>query len=92
MAQLFGFLSARFGVNQYVMHAIYFAASIAAGVLAAKLVEIPILNLRERLTPAAIARTPLAAEEPAARRGAEDTGFGHGIGPLPGGRGPETVA
>lgn len=52
MAQAFASLAPRFPmVNQYVLHALYFATSIAAGVLASKLVEVPILKLRERLLP-----------------------------------------
>ena len=38
-------------VNAYVLHAIYFATSLVAGVAASKLVEIPCLKLRERLFP-----------------------------------------
>jgi len=54
MAQAFASLAPRFPmVNQYVLHALYFATSIAVGVLAAKLVEVPILKLRERLLPPA---------------------------------------
>jgi peptidoglycan/LPS O-acetylase OafA/YrhL len=52
MAQVFASLAPRFPmVNQYVLHALYFATSIAIGVLASKLVEAPILKLRERLLP-----------------------------------------
>ena len=60
MAQLFASVASRFAmVNQYALHAIYFATSIAVGVLASKLVEIPILKLRERLSP------PSASEQDA---------------------------
>jgi len=39
------------GVNPFALHAVYFAACIAVGVAASKLVEIPGLRLRERLSP-----------------------------------------
>jgi peptidoglycan/LPS O-acetylase OafA/YrhL len=53
MAQAFSSLAPRFAhVNEYVLHAIYFTASIAVGILASKLVELPILKMRERLFPA----------------------------------------
>lgn len=52
MAQIFAAIAARFGmVNQYLLHALYFAASIVVGVATSKLVEIPVLKLRERLFP-----------------------------------------
>ncbi len=52
LAQLFSWLAPRFGpVNQYLLHALYFTACIAAGVVASWLVEIPLLKLRERLSP-----------------------------------------
>jgi peptidoglycan/LPS O-acetylase OafA/YrhL len=52
MAQTFASVATRFAmVNQYALHAIYFATSIAVAVLASKLVEMPILKLRERLFP-----------------------------------------
>jgi len=55
MAQIFVSLASRFAmVNEYVLHAIYFATSIAVGVLASKLVEMPILKLRERLFPPSV--------------------------------------
>jgi peptidoglycan/LPS O-acetylase OafA/YrhL len=54
MAQIFAAIATRFGmVNQYLLHALYFAASIVVGVATSKLVEIPVLKLRERLFPAA---------------------------------------
>jgi peptidoglycan/LPS O-acetylase OafA/YrhL len=52
LAQLFGSLAPRFGtVNQYLLHAVYFTACVIVGVVTSKLVEIPILKLRERLSP-----------------------------------------
>lgn len=52
MAQVFGALARRFSnVNQYALHAIYFAATIVVGVALSKLVEIPVLKLRDRLFP-----------------------------------------
>jgi len=52
MAQVFASLASRFpSVNQYVLHAVYFAISIVVGVVSSKLVEIPVLKLRERLFP-----------------------------------------
>ena len=53
MAQLFAFLAPRSGVNQYVLHAIYFGTTIALAVGVSKLVELPALRLRERLIPVA---------------------------------------
>jgi peptidoglycan/LPS O-acetylase OafA/YrhL len=54
MAQVFGALARRLGtLNPYVLHAIYFGTTIAVAVTLSKLVEIPILRLRERLFPAA---------------------------------------
>jgi peptidoglycan/LPS O-acetylase OafA/YrhL len=56
LAQLFAVLAPRFGmVNQYLLHAIYFAATMALGVALSKLVELPALRLRERLFPVASA-------------------------------------
>jgi peptidoglycan/LPS O-acetylase OafA/YrhL len=53
MAQFFGFLARRFGgVNQYLLHAVYFASTVVVAVVLSKLVEIPVLRLRERLFPA----------------------------------------
>lgn len=53
LAQLFAFLAPRFGmVNQYLLHAVYFATTMAVGVATSKLVELPALRLRERLFPA----------------------------------------
>ena len=55
MAQVFGFLASRFPtVNAYILHAIYFTLSIAVGVGFSKLVEMPILRLRERLSPSPV--------------------------------------
>ncbi len=52
LAQFFAFLAPRFGmVNQYLLHAIYFATTVALGVMLSKLVELPALRLRERLFP-----------------------------------------
>lgn len=52
MAQLFVTQAGRFGaINQYLWHAIYFAASMAVGIGASKLVELPILKIRERIVP-----------------------------------------
>ncbi len=52
MAQVFASLASRFpSVNQYILHAIYFAASVVVGVVSSRLVEIPVLKLRERLFP-----------------------------------------
>jgi peptidoglycan/LPS O-acetylase OafA/YrhL len=67
LAQVFGALAKHLGgVNQYLLHAIYFATTIVVGVLTAKLVEIPALKLRERLFPAAVPAQPVQALEPAA--------------------------
>jgi peptidoglycan/LPS O-acetylase OafA/YrhL len=53
LAQVFGALARHVGgINQYLLHAIYFATTIVVGVVTAKLVEIPALKLRERLLPA----------------------------------------
>ncbi len=52
MAQVFASLASRLPmVNQYILHAVYFATSIVIGVVSSKLVEIPVLKLRERLFP-----------------------------------------
>ena len=56
LAQVFAWLSSRWGgVNQYLLHAIYFATCIAVGVLTSKLLERPVLRIRERLFPPATA-------------------------------------
>jgi peptidoglycan/LPS O-acetylase OafA/YrhL len=70
MAQAFSSLAPRFAhVNEYVLHAIYFTTSIAVGILASKLVELPILKLRERLFPA-----PALGVDSRPSYGAETTG------------------
>ncbi len=52
LAMVFAALAVRFNmVNQYALHAVYLAASIAAGITASKLVEIPVLKMRERFFP-----------------------------------------
>jgi peptidoglycan/LPS O-acetylase OafA/YrhL len=52
LAMVFPALALRFNmVNQYALHLVYIAASIAAGVAASKLLEIPVLKMRERLFP-----------------------------------------
>jgi peptidoglycan/LPS O-acetylase OafA/YrhL len=52
LAQVFAGIASRYPtVNPYLLHAIYFATSLVAGVAASKLVEIPCLKLRERLFP-----------------------------------------
>lgn len=59
MAQVFGALARRFGtVNPYLLHAIYFSTTIVVAVTLSKLVEIPVLRLRERLFPAAVMPSP----------------------------------
>jgi peptidoglycan/LPS O-acetylase OafA/YrhL len=56
LAQVFGWLAPKVGgVNPYLLHAVYFATCIVAGVTSSKLVELPLLKLRERLSPAAAA-------------------------------------
>jgi peptidoglycan/LPS O-acetylase OafA/YrhL len=58
MAQLFGSLAVRFGmVNQYVLHAVYFTATIVIGVGLSRLVEMPVLRLRERIAPAPVSES-----------------------------------
>ena len=53
LAQLFSFLAPKLGmVNQYLLHAIYFATTVALGVALSKLIELPVLRLRERIFPA----------------------------------------
>jgi peptidoglycan/LPS O-acetylase OafA/YrhL len=53
MAQVFGSIASRLpAVNEYVLHAVYFATSMAVGILASKLVERPILKLRDFVWPA----------------------------------------
>jgi peptidoglycan/LPS O-acetylase OafA/YrhL len=55
MAQVFGALARRYGmVNQYLLHAIYFLSTLAVAVMLSKLVEMPVLKLRERLFPSPI--------------------------------------
>jgi peptidoglycan/LPS O-acetylase OafA/YrhL len=55
LAQAFAGLASRFpAVNPYLLHAIYFMTSIVTGVVASKLVEIPVLRLRERLFPPSV--------------------------------------
>lgn len=55
MAQVFAALASRFAmINQYVLHAIYFTTSIVIAVVLSKLVEVPVLRLRERLFPAPV--------------------------------------
>jgi peptidoglycan/LPS O-acetylase OafA/YrhL len=55
LAQMFGALARRYNmVNQYVLHAIYFAATIVVAVVFSKLLEIPVLRLRERLFPSPV--------------------------------------
>ena len=52
LAMVFTSLAVRFSmVNQYALHAIYIASSIAMGIAASKLVEIPVLKMRERFFP-----------------------------------------
>jgi peptidoglycan/LPS O-acetylase OafA/YrhL len=52
LAMVFTALAVRFNmVNQYALHAVYLAASIATGITASKLVEIPVLKMRERFFP-----------------------------------------
>jgi peptidoglycan/LPS O-acetylase OafA/YrhL len=52
LAMVFTALAVRLNmVNQYALHLVYLAASIAAGVTASKLVEIPVLKMRERFFP-----------------------------------------
>lgn len=52
MAQVFMNLSMKFPqVNQYLMWACYFASSVIAGVALSRLVEIPVLTLRQRFFP-----------------------------------------
>jgi peptidoglycan/LPS O-acetylase OafA/YrhL len=58
MAQIFVTQASRFQVNQYLWHAIYFAASMAVGIAASKLVELPILRMRERIVPLANSSEP----------------------------------
>ncbi|HLX44588.1 MAG TPA: acyltransferase [Bryobacteraceae bacterium] len=58
-AQVFSTLASRFlTVNQYVLHAAYLTASIAIAVCLSKLIEIPVLRLRERLFPAPASGQP----------------------------------
>ena len=67
LAMLFSGISARFGVvNQYGLHAVYFATTIAVGVASAEMVEIPILKLRERLFPLNAPSTQIQFQEPVA--------------------------
>jgi peptidoglycan/LPS O-acetylase OafA/YrhL len=55
MAQFFAAISGKFGaINQYLLHAIYFGSSIFVGIAMSKLVEIPVLKLRERFFPAPV--------------------------------------
>lgn len=62
LAQYFAFVARHFPwINQYVLHAIYFATSIAVGVATSKLVEIPILKLREKFWPSPA--TPVASAQ-----------------------------
>jgi peptidoglycan/LPS O-acetylase OafA/YrhL len=52
MAQIFQAVATRYGmINQYVLHAVYFATTIVVAVILSKLVEIPALRLRELLFP-----------------------------------------
>jgi peptidoglycan/LPS O-acetylase OafA/YrhL len=52
LAMVFTALAVRFSmVNQYALHAIYLATSIAVGIAVSKLVEIPVLKMRERIFP-----------------------------------------
>ena len=62
---LFSAIAARFGfVNQYGLHAVYFATTIAVGVASAEMVEIPILKLRERLFPLSAESPQMEFQEP----------------------------
>jgi peptidoglycan/LPS O-acetylase OafA/YrhL len=62
LAQLFSFLAPKFGmVNQYLLHAIYFGTTVALGVVLSKLVELPVLRLRERIFPTSVEPKPQAA-------------------------------
>jgi peptidoglycan/LPS O-acetylase OafA/YrhL len=59
LAQLFAYFAGRWGmVNQYVLHAIYFATTVALAVALSKLVELPALRLRERLFPRDVQPAP----------------------------------
>src|SRR6202049_1344431 len=59
LAVIFVFISHQHPkVNHYLLHVIYFALSIVIGVVSAKLIEIPVLKLRERLCPVKISRAP----------------------------------
>ena len=52
LAQAFAGIASRYpSVNPYLLHAVYFMTSVVTGVVASKLVEIPVLKLRERLFP-----------------------------------------
>ena len=52
IAMVFSALGARFPlVNPYALHALYLAASIGTGVATSKLLEVPVLKLRERFFP-----------------------------------------
>ncbi len=63
MAQVFLNLTARFpDVNQYLMWALYFVSSITVGVVLSKLIEIPILKLRERMFPPPASPDPRQTE------------------------------
>jgi peptidoglycan/LPS O-acetylase OafA/YrhL len=50
MAMVFGAIAGRFpALNPLILHALYFGTSIAIGVLAAQLIERPILRMRDRI-------------------------------------------
>jgi peptidoglycan/LPS O-acetylase OafA/YrhL len=54
MAQVFIAVARRYPMNQYLLHAIYFTTTIVVAVVLSKLVELPVLRLRERLFPSAV--------------------------------------
>ena len=50
MAMVFAAIAGHFpALNPFLLHALYFGTSIAIGVLAAKLIERPILRMRDRI-------------------------------------------
>jgi peptidoglycan/LPS O-acetylase OafA/YrhL len=66
-AQVFSTLASRFlAVNQYVLHAAYLTTSIAIAVFLSKLIEKPVLRLREHLFPALTSNQPCPKVDPVA--------------------------
>lgn len=69
LAMVFAAINRRTGgsINAYALHAIYFATSLAVGIGLAKLIEMPILKLREKLLPARSGAVEVLAPEPQIR-------------------------